>query len=80
MPYILQGTKGILNYWNILGRPCEVRRLAHAVKSPVINFAGVGRDKQSLTISYGETEAQNLAAALGTTVNNVSLSGDQVLI
>lgn len=80
MPYILPGTKKLIEYWNVLGRPCELKDMANAIKSPVINFMAGGHEKQSLQIMYGETEAQDLASVMGTTVNNINLSGDQILI
>ena len=80
MSYILNGTKGLLNYWNILGRPCDIRDLSVSTGIPLINFMGEGRDRQSETFQYGEIQAQNLAAVMGTTVNNINLTGDQVLV
>lgn len=80
MPYVLQGTKRLIEYWNILGRPCSIRELSTATGIPKINFMGAGKDKQSFTARYGEVQAQNLAVVLGTTVNNINLSGDQFLI
>lgn len=80
MSYVLKGTKGLLNYWNILGRPCDIRDLSVSTGIPLINFMDGGRDKKSGTFQYGEVQAQNLAAAMGTTVNNINLTGDQVLV
>jgi hypothetical protein len=80
MPYVLQGTRKLLEYWNILGRPCDIRDLSVATGIPKINFMGAGKDKNSFTATYGEVQAQNLAVVMGTTVNNINLSGDQVLI
>ena len=80
MPYILNGTKALIQYWEILGRPCELKDMANAIKAPEIAFMGVGRDRESAKFTYGEVEAQNLAAVMGTTVNNISLTGDQILI
>lgn len=80
MPYILQGTKGLLDYWNRLGRPCDLDAISAATGIPKVNFMGVGRDKESFTATYGEEDAQALASVMGTTVANISASGDQVLI
>ena len=80
MSYVLKGTKGLLNYWNILGRPCDIRDLSVSTGIPLINFMAGGRDRQSETFQYGEVQAQNLAAVMGTTVNNINLTGDQVLV
>lgn len=80
MAYILQGTRRLLEYWNTLGRPCDIRDLSVSTGIPVINFMDGGRDKVSGTFQYGEVQAQNLANVMGTTVNNINLSGDQILI
>lgn len=80
MPYILKGTKNLMDYWRSLGRPCERRSVAAALKTPIINFESKGREEASLTIQYGEIEAQNLAAALGVQVSDVTTNGGQILI
>lgn len=80
MAYILQGTKRLIEYWNILGRPCDINDLSVATGIPKINFMNGGKDKQSFSAQYGEVQAQNLASQMGTTVNNINLSGDQILI
>lgn len=80
MPYILQGTKDLVDYWKTLGRPCARRRLAEAVKASLINFEADGKGRVSFNHRYGEVEAQNLAAALGVTVANVTTNGGQILI
>ena len=80
MPYVLQGTKDLISYWNTLGRPCERGDLAEAVKAPRQPFIGAGRDKKSLTVAYGEKEAQTLAAKLGVTVSDVTDNAGQILI
>lgn len=77
MAYILRGTRTLLDYWKTLGRPCNKRELAYAIKSTMINFESSGRDKVSLTLKYGEKEAQNLATLLGTSVANVTTNGGQ---
>mgnify|MGYP003394234234 CR=1 FL=1 len=80
MPYIIKGTKGILSYWNTLGRPCDIRDISAATKIPMINFLGVGRDGVSFTAQFGEVEAQAVAGVMGTTVSNLLLSGDVIQI
>lgn len=80
MPYILKGTKDLITYWRTLGRPCMKRDMAASIKSPRINFEADGRDPVSLSVTYGEVEAQNLAACLGVTVANVTTNGGQILI
>lgn len=80
MPYILNGSKDLISYWNTLGRPCGVGHLAQSVKQPRIAFIGAGRDPVSFSCQYGEIEAQDLASALGTTVANVTTNGGQILI
>lgn len=80
MPYVLNGTRTLINYWHILGKPCRKEQIAEAVKVPKILFQGTGRDTQSLVIQYGQKEAENLAAALGVTVSDVTDNGGQVLI
>jgi len=80
MPYILNGTRTLIDYWNTLGRPCRKERLSESIKSPKINFQGVGRDIRSLSLQYGEVEAQNLAGALGVNVSDVTTNGGQILI
>lgn len=80
MPYILQGTKDLLNYRHTLGRPCPRHAMAAAIGVPAINFEGTGRDRVSFNAKYGEKEAQALAALLGVNVSDVSTNGGQVLI
>lgn len=80
MPYLMIGTKDILNYRRTLGRPCSKPQMAAALKTPLINLEAEGRDPQSLTLKYGEVEAQDLAALLGVTVANVTTNGGQILI
>ena len=80
MPYILNGTKTLLAYRNTLGRPCSRDQMANAIMAPRILFTGEGRDAQSLTLQYGESEAQSLAAALGVNVSDVTDNGGQILI
>lgn len=80
MAYILNGTKTLINYWETLGRPCDRRDLASAIKTPKINFTGTGRDTQSFKLQYGEKEAQNLAFVLGVQVSDVTTNGGQILI
>ena len=80
MPYVLNGTRTLISYWNTLGRPCDRDALAAAVKHPKILFTGGGRDSISAKLQYGEVEAQNLAMALGETVENVTTNGGQILI
>ena len=80
MPYILQGTKDLISYWNTLGRPCERGVLAEAVKASRQPFIGAGRDRAGFSHRYGEKEAQSLAAKLGVTVSDVTDNGGQVLI
>ena len=80
MPYYLKGTVDLLSYRNTLGRPCSLDQLANAGKIPKINFMGAGRDSESFVASYGEKEAQSIAAILGTTVGNVNTNGGQFQI
>ena len=80
MPYILQGTEDLISYWNTLGRPCPKVRLAQAIKTPKINMEGTGKDRVSFSARYGEVEAQNLAAALGVDVSDVTTNAGQILI
>lgn len=80
MPYILNGTKDLLTYWNTLGRPCEQRALSQAIGATKLPFTGSGRDKVSYTVQYGEVQAQNLAAALGVAVSDVTTNGGQIQI
>lgn len=80
MPYILQGTRDLIGYWNTLGRPCDLLDLATTIKQPKIAFTGNGRDRRSFTCQYGEVEAQALAAKLGVTVANVTTNGGQILV
>lgn len=80
MSYILNGTVTLMNYYRSLGRPCSHQDMANAVKQPRINFIGNGRNEQSFKCQYGEAEAQNLAAVLGTTVANVTTNGGQIQI
>lgn len=80
MPYILKGTKDLIGYWKTLGRPCSKRDLANSIKSPIINFEAHGRDPVSLSLKYGEIEAQNLAAKLGVNVSDVTTNGGQIQI
>lgn len=80
MPYILIGTRLLLDYRRQLGRPCSRDQMANAIKTPCINLQGSGRDQSSKTIQYGEVEAQSLAACLGVTVQNVTDNGGQILI
>ena len=70
----------MLDYWNTLGRPCDLNALASATKINKINFVAGGRDEKSETFKYGEVEAQNLAAALGVAVADVTTNGGQILI
>lgn len=80
MPYVINGTRTLIGYWRTLGRPCDRDKLSSAIKSPKIYFTGEGRDTQSLKLNYGEVEAQNLAAALGVAVSDVTTNGGQILI
>lgn len=80
MPYYLKGTVDLLRYRNTLGRPCSLRQLSDASEIPIINFMGAGRDSVSFVASYGEVQAQNIAACLGTTVGNVNTNGGQFQI
>lgn len=80
MPYILQGTRDLVAYWNTLGRPCRMEDLASSTGIPKVNFMGGGRDRKSFEASYGEVEAQKLAGRLGVAVADVTENGGQVLI
>lgn len=80
MPYVLNGTRTLLNYWNTLGRPCEIKDLAATTGIPRINFMGTGRDRVSETYKYGEVQAQALAGLLGVSVSDVTDNGGQILI
>ena len=79
MPYILQGTRDLIEYRHTLGRPCSIRQMADATKIPIINFMGAGKDRRSFSAQYGEVEAQNLAALLGVAVNDVTDNAGQFL-
>ena len=80
MPYILQGTRGLLRYRNTLGRPCSVHQLAAASRIPLTALTGEGRDRVSFSARYGEREAQAIAALLGVEVSDVTDNADQILI
>lgn len=80
MPYIMQGTVDLLSYWNTRGRPCEIGVMAAAMKAPRAALMGSGRDRISFSAQYGEVEAQDLAAALGVAVQDVTDNAGQILI
>ena len=80
MAYILQGTEDLISYWNTLGRPCPLEDMASATRIPKVNLMGAGRDRQSFSARYGESQAQALAAKLGVDVSDVTDNGGQVLI
>lgn len=80
MPYILQGTKDLLTYWNTLGRPCGLDVLSAAAKIRKIDLMGVGRDRVSFSAQYGIVEAESIAGALGVAVQDVTDNAGQILI
>ena len=80
MPYILQGTRDLLTYWNTLGRPCGREAMAAAIKTPKANLMAAGKDRVSFSTQYGEVEAQNIASVLGVEVSDVTDNAGQVLI
>lgn len=80
MPYVLQGTRDLVAYWNTLGRPAPIARIASAIRISRHHLTAPGRDRVSFNHRYGEPEAQSLAALLGVTVQDVTDNAGQILI